>query len=615
MITLLLNRAFLALSFLPACLGAIYYEYDDVPGDQFDFVVIGGGPGGSVVANRLTEDPAISVLLLEAGGSPDGLVNYTVPLFELFLRDPNPRDWNYTTVPAPGLNGRTLHFPRGKILGGCTSMNGMVYVRGSSEDYDRYAEVTGDEGWSWESLQPYIRKNERWAEPQDHHNTTGQFDPKVHGFHGINTVTLNNFPAPTFDSLVQQATQELNDTFPFNLDTNSGFQLGVGECWQQATIKDGRRSSSATAYLGPQFIGRPNLHVLLNAQVTQLFDTSKDTSVPRFTSVEFSQNGEGNIYAYLPYTVMISRRTGARQTVNASKEVILSAGVVGTPQILILSGIGDSEALKALDIEPRVHIPDVGKNLSVHITVSVSFLVNSTDTYDDILRNATLRDELYNQWESTRQGPLSNTQGGHIGFTRMSANASIFQSAPDSAAGPNTAHFQLGLSNGMLSPAPTGYFVSGTGTLITPSSRGSVRLNTSSPFDSPLVDINSLATPFDIFALREAIKSTRRWFSAPAWEGYILAPFGPLGNATTDEEIEAYARANAAPNGHVVGTAAMSPVGARYGVVDPDLSVKGVQGVRVVDASVLPFVPAGNTQVPVYVLAERAADLIKAAWK
>ncbi|KAJ6588451.1 hypothetical protein B0H19DRAFT_207092, partial [Mycena capillaripes] len=584
----------LQLALIKPSLAAIYESFAQLPQHTFDFVVIGGGAGGNAVVNRLTENPAFSVLLLEAGPSPVGLINYTAPFFSVFLRQPGPFDWNYT-VTSSGLNNRVLTYPRGRILGGCTSINGLGYVRGSEDDYNRYARVTGDSGWGWDELQPYLRKNERWTAPTDHHNTTGQFNPKFHGFHGINSVSLQGFPSPPeFDNRIAAAIQELSEEFPFNEDINSGSPLGVS--WEQSNIKHGVRSSSFTSYLGPEFIFRPNLHVLLNTQATRVIQTS--TRPIAFRSVEFA-----------------SAADAPRQRVTASKEVIISTGALETPKLLMNSGIGDETYLASMGIQPVVNLPDVGANLSVHIAVSLVYNVNTTQTFDEIIRNETLRNELIALWNSTGGGgPLGSSYPSHNVFNRLPEDSPIFQNHTDPAAGPRSTHLQGTTQNGDISPPAVGNYLSMPATLLTPTSRGSVRLQSNDPFAPPLIDVASLTTDFDIFGLREAVKMTHRFLNATAWKGYILSPLNNLSIGATDNEIETYLRANAAPNGHVVATASMSARGAKYGVVDPDLTVKGVKGLRVVDASVLPYLPTGFTMTTTYLFAERVSDMIKADW-
>ncbi|KAG6919213.1 hypothetical protein DXG01_008005 [Tephrocybe rancida] len=496
----------------------------------------------------------------------------------------------------PGLGGRSMGYPQGHILGGTSSMNGLAYTRGSSDDYDRYAKLTKDNGWSWNEIQKYLRKNEKWTEPADHHDTTGQFDPAVHGFHGVNAVSLPGF-IYSFDHRVIQATSELSKEFPFNLDMNSGNQIGIG--WTQSTIKGGERSSSATSYLAQKFAERPNLHVLTNARVTRVLQTDTVNGVPVFRGVEFADDS--------------LHGAGPRKTVTATKEVILSGGAIGSPHILQHSGIGDTDLLTKVGVKPLVHLPSVGQNLTDHPFVANTWLVNSTDTFETALRNATLQEEQLREWNETRMGPYAASTFNVAGWLRLPKNAAVFKEFEDPSAGPHTAHFEFIIANGATRlpvPATGNFMVIGT-VVVTPLSRGTVFIGSNNPFDAPIVNPNLLDSSFDIFAMREAIRSARRFAQAPVFSDYVIKL---QDTAVTDAELDTFIRGAAITVSHAVGTASMSAKDAAYGVVDPDLRVKKVVGLRVVDSSIIPLVPAAHSQVATYVVAERASDLIKSAW-
>ncbi|KAJ7908751.1 alcohol oxidase [Mycena leptocephala] len=557
---------------------------------KFDFIIVGGGTAGSVIANRLSENPNYSILVLEAGGPNADVLNVMVPFFCPRATPNTPQDWNYTTTPQAALNNVSIAYARGFGLGGSSSVNYMVYARGSKEDYDRWARVTRDDDWSWDNLVQYMRKNERFSPPADHHNTTGQFNPAVHGFRGINSVSLAGFPSP-IDSRVIETTTQLADQYPFNLDTNSGHPLGIG--WVQATIKNGARSSSATSYLAPQFVARHNLHVLLHARVTRVLPTTSNT----FRTVEF-----------------VHDLNGKRFTLTAGRELILSAGSIGTPNILLHSGIGNSSTLTSLGIKSLHNLPSVGQNFSDHSITFLSFLVNSNNTYETAARNATLAAEQLTQWNTTRMGPLVDNPLSHMGWLRIPDNSSIFMGSPDPAAGPNTAHYGLIISNGLLGPPPpTGNFLSVTPVMVVPSARGSVTLTSTDPLAAPAINPNLLGSNLDLSIMREAVKSALRFTTASAWAGYVISPVG-VNSSNTDAELDEYIRGNTISLGHAAGTASMSPKGATWGVVDPDLRIKGLVGIRIIDLSVVPFIPAAHTQAATYIIAERAADLIKNTW-
>ncbi|KAG6895956.1 hypothetical protein C0992_011314 [Termitomyces sp. T32_za158] len=571
----------------------IYEKVSDLPKNHnYDFIVVGGGTAGNVVANRLTENPKFKVLVIEAGPSHVGVLDSEVPWFAANLFNTQ-YDWNYTTVPQVGLGGRSVEIPRGHILGGSSSINFMIYTRSAVEDYDRWAEVTGDQGWSWNSLEPYFKKSERLTPPADNHNTSGQLDPSVHGTNGLITTSLSGFPVPINENVLTAANQ-LGGDFKFNLDVNSGNPLGIG--WLQ-TIVDGRtgiRGSSANGYLASQFLKRPNLDVLVNAEVSRLIQTSKGKT-PTFRGVECRQNGGSQLYQF-----------------KATKEIILSAGAIGSPHIMLNSGIGPTNDLKAVGIKPLVNLPDVGENFADHSVMAHPFIVNSNNTFEKIRDPANIPGELQ-LWKKTHGGPFVDTIASMLGFFRLPKNVTI---NPDFASGPNAPHFEHLFANGLIVPndlvPQNASFFSMSTVVTSPVSRGTLKLASSDPFEAPLIDPGLLKEESDRIVMRESIKHALAFTKAPIWDGYIVAPSGGLQNATTDEKIDAYITASASTFFHPASTLSMSAKGAKNGVVDPDLTVKNIAGLRVVDASVFPFIPTSHTSSTVYAIAERAADIIKA---
>ncbi|KAF5328368.1 hypothetical protein D9619_013247 [Psilocybe cf. subviscida] len=582
-------------------------ESSQLKSSTYDYIIVGAGNAGLVVANRLTEDPSVSVLVLEAGVSDQGMQNVQIPFLGPTLTPNTPIDWNYTVVPQRGMNNRVYPYPRGKILGGSSSVNYLFHQFGSNDDWNRLASVSGDSGWSWSNIKKYVQKHERIVPPVDGHNTAGQFIPQEHGFKGELPVSLPGFNQ-SIDPLVIKATSQVPG-FPFNEDMAGGDRSLLGVGWLQSSAGGGVRSTSSTSYLA-NANKRPNLTVLINATVRKLVQTANGKrGAKAFRSVQFSPT---------PVTGK-SGAGGHVITVTARKEVILSAGSVGTPQILQLSGIGNASDLKKLSIPSTINNANVGKHLSDHTFLGNMFSVNSNSTFDHIFRDSSLVNDERQQWVNTKTGIFANNVINNFGFARVANNATIFKSHPDPAAGPQSPHWELIFANMFFSPnmnvstPDTGNFLTVLLVLVSPTSRGSVTITSNNPFDAPAIDPNMLTTDFDIFAMVDAIKNIKRFVSAPAFKGFVEGPFGAFAQAQTDAEIEAYVRAETTTIFHPTGTASMAKASSNDGVVNPDLTVKGADGLRIVDGSVFPFIPSCHPQGPIYLLAERASDIIKGA--
>ncbi|KAF9445056.1 GMC oxidoreductase [Macrolepiota fuliginosa MF-IS2] len=585
------RRGIYLVSLIQAALCAVQFQHpNDLPGVQYDFVVVGGGNAGAVVATRLGGNRDFKVLVIEAGPSNDAVFATQVPGLAQNVSGLPLVEWNYTTVAQTHAGGKADAYGRAMLLGGCTSHNELVYTRGSRDDYDRWASVVGDENLSWDKLLPYILKAEKWSSPNDPNlSEEGHFDPSVHGLDGKLQTSAPYNPHPLNDLLLE-TTKELSDEFPFLLDLNDGRPIGIG--WQQNTIGKGVRSSSATGYLSST---GDNVHVLLNTRVTRILPTTYGGTDIR--TVEFATDPKGPTY-----------------NSTATKEVIISGGVINTPQILLNSGIGPKEELAAVGIASIVDNPGIGKNFSDQSAISTLFSTNlPSDAFDQTAALA--------EWSKSHTGRLADPPHmSSLGWVRLPADANPFKDgSPDPTGGPNSPHVELFFYN--VRPPPDGVDNGpGNTSLLTivvnlnPVSRGSITLAPgSSPFDAPVIDPNLLASPLDTAILLEGIRSAQRLFSSKAFSGRMFGTALPPSNAT-DAAVVDFIQQNTTPFLHGVGSCGMGPRNANWGAVDPDFKVKGAKGLRIVDASIFPYVTSGHTQAAVYAIAEWASEIIKESW-
>ncbi|AOI74549.1 GMC family oxidoreductase [Burkholderia ubonensis] len=524
----------------------------------FDYIVVGGGSGGCVVAGRLTEDPDVTVCVLEAGNRGDGtLVN--VPTGAVAMMPTRINNWAFETVPQLGLGGRRGYQPRGKALGGSSAINAMVYIRGHRSDYDHWAAL-GNAGWSYDDVLPYFRLSE--------HNE--RFDDAWHGRDGPLWVsdlrTGNPFHARYLEA-ARQAGLPLTDDF------NGAQQEGIG--LYQVTQKHGERWSAARAYLLPHVGRRDNLAVQTHAQVLRiLFDGT------RAVGVEVRQHG-------------------AVRTLRARREVVLAAGAFQTPQMLMLSGVGPAAELERFGIRTLVDLAGVGRNLQDHPDFIFGYRTRSVDTMGVSARGGLrmLRELL--RFRRERRGMLTSNFAEGGGFLKTRAGLD----APDIQL-----HFVVALVDDHARRLHAGHGLSCHVCLLRPRSRGSVTLQSADPLAAPRIDPAFFDDPRDLDDMVAGFKLTRRLMQAPALAGWITHDMFTA-NVTTDDAIRDVLRQRTDTVYHPVGTCRMGRDA--LAVVDPQLRVRGLQGLRIVDASVMPTLIGGNTNAPTIMLAEKAVDLMR----
>lgn len=529
-----------------------------------DFIIIGGGSAGCVLANRLSADGRHQVLLVEAGPS-DRRFDIDVPVgYARTFFDPRV-NWMYDSAPVPSLDNRVIYYPRGKVLGGSGSINAMVFARGQREDFDGWA-AAGNTGWAWADVLPHYRAME------DH--DLGASD--LHGAGGPMHVTQIGRDAHPICDLFFAASKELG--FQHLKDLNGAEQEGVGH--YQINTKGGQRHSSAKAYLRPA-LSRPNLQVVTEAQVLSLIV-------------------EGRHVAGIRY-----RRGGVEETARARREVILAAGAIGSPQLLMLSGIGPAQHLREMGIEVKHDLPAVGQNLQDHICYDHFFEAN-VPTLNSELGGWIGRGLAGIKYALARRGPLSMSLNQAGGFVR---------SSPDRAR-PNMQLYFCPLAYEKTSPdsralvkvGPTPAF-SLSVSPCRPLSRGHVKLKSPQAGDAPEIQPNLLAAPEDMAELLEGVALMRRYARTKALGGIIRQETKPGLGIQSDAEFESYIRGYTYSIFHPSGTCRMGPDG-RSAVIDPRLKLHGLDGLRIADASIFPSIPSANTNAPTMMVAEKGAALI-----
>jgi choline dehydrogenase-like flavoprotein len=526
---------------------------------EFDYVVVGGGSAGCVLAGRLSEDPAVRVCLVEAG-PPDDSALVTTPVGAALLVPTRIRNWAFETVPQQALFQRRGYQPRGRMLGGSSSLNAMIYMRGHPSDYDDWA-AAGATGWAWRDVLPYFLRAEN--------NERGASD--LHGVGGPLNVADLRSPNP-FARLFVEAGKEAG--FPLNEDFNGPRQEGVG--MYQVTQKGGERWSAARAYLHPA-VGRPNLAVYTEAHALRVLFTGG-----RASGVEIW-------------------RAGRAETVAAAREVVLAAGAFQSPQLLMCSGVGPGEHLRALGLQVVHDAPGVGEGLQDHPDYIINRKIGSGELMGVSL-GGTLRlaKEVW-RYVRERRGMLTSNFAEAGGFVKSEPGIE----RPDLQL-----HFVVGMVDNHNRTLHLGHGLSCHVCVLRPKSRGTVRLASRDARDAPLIDPRFLAEPEDLAALVRGFKLVRRILDAPALGAF---PSTELYTAQvqSDAEIERAIRARADTVYHPAGTCRMgSDAGA---VLDPELRVRGVQGLRVADCSVMPSLIGGNTNAPAMMIGERAADFMRRA--
>ena len=534
---------------------------------KYDYIIIGAGSAGCVLANRLTQDPGVSVLLIEAGGKDD-YVWIHIPVGYLYCIN-NPRtDWMFRTEPEAGLNGRSLIYPRGKVMGGSSSINGMIYMRGQSHDYDEWARLTGDDSWRWDKVLPLFRETE------DHHAGGDGY----HGAGGEWRVEKQRLRWDILDAFRDAAAQT---GIPKTDDFNRGDNEGCG--YFEVNQKKGLRWNTAKAFLKTLKNRRGNLDIMTGCHVKRL----------RITTTE-----QGAVCKGVEFT-----GGGTEWFAEAAHETLVCAGAIGSPQILQLSGIGPAGLLQQNGVNVVNDSPGVGENLQDHLQLRMAFKVQSAKTLNTMANSTLGKLRIGIEYALNRSGPMSMAPSQLGAFTR---------SDPSQATANLQYHVQplsLDKFGQPLHPFPA--FTASVCNL-RPSSRGHVRIGSADPLGAPKITPNYLSTAQDRKVAADSLSLTRRIAAAPALQKYKPQEFMPGIHLQSEEELAQAAGEIGTTIFHPVGTCMMGRADDLMAVVDQQMRVKGVAGLRVVDASIMPVITSGNPNSPIIMIAEKAAAAIRA---
>ncbi|WP_099865670.1 GMC family oxidoreductase [Pararhizobium haloflavum] len=522
-----------------------------------DYVIVGAGSAGCVLASRLTEDTETRVILLEAGGRDwNPWIHIPVGYFKT-MHNPSV-DWCYKTAPCAGLNNRQLDWPRGKVLGGSSSLNGLLYVRGQPQDYDRWRQM-GLEGWGWSDVLPLFKRSERQERGAD----------EFHGAEGELAVSNMRLKRPICDAWVEAAQES---GYAFNPDYNGATQDGVG--YFQLTARHGRRCSAAVAFLNPAR-RRSNLKIITRAHATRIL-----------------------IEAGRAVGVSYRDRSGEERRVYADGEVVLSSGAIGSPQILMLSGIGEASQLRRHGIEVFANLPGVGQNLQDHLQARLVFQCHEP-TLNDEVRGLASRIQIALKYAVSRSGPMAMAASLATGFLRTASRVETpdiqFHVQPWSADSPGEGVHPFSAFTVSVCQ-------------LRPESRGTITLQSADPAVHPLIQPNYLATEIDRNTLVEGIKIAREISHAEPLQSKIRSEYRPGANVINDAELLEWARNSATTIYHPTGSCKMGTTD--DAVVDARLRVRGVDGLRVADCSIMPEIVSGNTNAPAIMIGEKASDLI-----